>query len=175
MVVGVGPAARQQEADAGLLRGAEDPVVVAGLRVDVLMVDHRRRAAADVLDEAQHGGDVRVMLGQRLRHRPDGDLQPLQQRLVIGQPAQEGLKQVGVRVDHARHDGHVRGVDDRIGALAQLEGRRTRTHGRDPIRFQEEVARRVYVSRIIDRDDGALLDQNVTQVLSSYRITEPAE
>ena len=108
MVIDVGPATRQQEADPGLLRGSKNAIVVASFRVDVLVIDYRCGAAAEVLDETQHRGDVCVMLSQRLSHRPDGDLEPFEQRFVIGQAAQERLKQVGMSIHHAGHDGHVR-------------------------------------------------------------------
>ncbi len=84
MIAHVGPAARQQKAHADLLGGAADAVVVARLGVDVLVVGHRGGAAADVLDQAEFGGNVGFLLGQRLRHRPDRRGQPVEQRLVVG-------------------------------------------------------------------------------------------
>ena len=165
MVVDVSPATRKKEADPSFLRGAKNAVVVARLRVDVLMVDHRRRAAPDILHQTEHSGDVSIFFGERLGHRPDGDLEPFEQRFVIGQAAQERLEQVRVGIHHAGHDGHVRRVDDGIRALTQLDGRLAGSERRDPIIDDEHVAGIVDAARVIDRDYGAVLDQNAAQAV----------
>jgi hypothetical protein len=140
MVAHVRPAARQQEAHADLLRRTADTVVVARLGVDVLVIDHRGGAAADVLHQPKFGRDVRLLLGQRLRHRPDRRGQPVEQRLVVGQPTQESLEKMRVRVDHARHHGHVCGVDAVMRGGAQRCRRLPRTHRGQRVIFDVDVA-----------------------------------
>ena len=165
VVVDVGPTTRKKEADPGLLRGSKDPVVVARLRVDVLVVDHGRGAAPDILHQTEHRGDGGIFFGERLGHGPDGDLEPFEQRFVICQAAQERLEQVRVGIHHAGHDGHVRRVDDGIGSLTQLDGRLAGSDRRDPIIDDEHVAGVVDAPRIIDRDYGAVLDENAAQAI----------
>ena len=47
--------------------------------------------------------------------------QPIEQRFVVGQTADKGLKQVGVGVDHTRHHRHQRGVDNGFGPITKFE------------------------------------------------------
>ena len=106
MVAYICPAPRQQKAQSRFVGRAADAIIVAWLGVDILMVDHGGRATANILDHAHHGRYIRFLFGQRLRHRPDGRFEPIEQRFVIGQPANKGLEEVRVRVHHAGHYGH---------------------------------------------------------------------
>ncbi len=156
------PATRQQEAHARLLRRAANAIVVARLGVDILVVDHCRGAAANVFDQPEFGGDVGFLLGERLGDGPDRCSQPFQQRLIVRQPAQEGLKQVRVRIDHARHDRHVRGVDAFTGGSAQRLRRCTRADGCDLVILDVDIARLVQRAGIINGQHCTVFDQDRT-------------
>ncbi len=110
----VDPAARQHHPYAHLGRGAAHRVLVLVTR-QLVVLDHRRRAAVQVLDEPEQRGQVLVLGRHRGLGRPDHFLEPAQQRPVVGQPAQERLREVGVRVDQAGQHGHVPGVDEPLG------------------------------------------------------------
>ena len=159
-VVHVGPAASQQQPRPGVARRPADAVVVGRVGVDVLVVDDGRGPAAQVFDQADHRRQVGLLLGQRLGHRPDGRRQPVEQRLVVGQAADEGLEEVGVGVDHAGHDGHVAGVEDRAGPGAHLVRRLPGAQRGDALAFDEQVAGVEHALAVVHGDDRAVFDED---------------
>ena len=78
-------------------------------------VDAGRGPRAQHLGIAQQAADPDDMRRQGLFHGKDALLQPVHQGHVVGQAAQEGHGGVGVRVDEARHEEHVRQVDALVG------------------------------------------------------------
>ena len=98
-------------ADAGRGQRLEHGVgVVHGLHRE-----HRRRAGPQQLvdGEARRRGQRRRRV--RRFERPHAPLQPLEQRQVVGQPPEEGLAQVDVRLDEAGEEVAAVGVDLTVG------------------------------------------------------------
>ncbi len=80
------------------------------------------------------------MLGHRQTAGPRRLCQPLEQRPIVGQAAQEALEEVRVRVDQAGEHRLARRVDDFVGLSKQVFWRRAALHRLDAFPAHEHVA-----------------------------------
>jgi len=64
-------------------------VVDPGVDVDVLMIDDRRGTGPQVLDHSDHGRQVRRITVEMHGTGPDAVAQPVEQRLVVGETAED--------------------------------------------------------------------------------------
>src|SRR5207245_5596405 len=71
---------------------------------DGLHVDDRGGAAEQQLGRAEQGGGVDGFFGMSGLERPDAAYQPVLEPQVVGQPAEQGLAEVHVRLDETGHD-----------------------------------------------------------------------
>ena len=102
-----------------------DGTAVGGLVVEV-HVELGRAAAQEALEGAERGPELD---GLGVHHRRLGGPEVLEEALeveVLGQPAQEGHRQVGVQVDQARHHQLAAGVDDGLVARSRPRSRAAR-------------------------------------------------
>ena len=122
-------------------------------------VVHGGDAGIGELDQAEHHAGVEILGGEQLGGRVLGREIA---EAVADEVAAERAPHVVVRVDEARHDDHVGGVDG-LGA-----GRREIGADRlDPAVADVHVGARQHAERRIDRDDRAVLDQDSCRAASS--------
>jgi hypothetical protein len=135
--VGLGRAVEERRPDAGGEQAVDGGVVVFGRRVVVAPVGQRRRAAVELVERADAGGDGQVLRAERRGQAGVHLLEVLQQRPVGGHAAQRGLPGVHVRVDQA-------GDDDAAGGVDQLRvvGGDAGRDGGDAVGLHQDVGAR---------------------------------
>ena len=121
----------QGGAGAGLLHCPGRPVHVK------VVVGDAGDAGLDHLGQSQQHAPIHVFLLQVALQGPHVFVEPLFQRHIFGQPAEDDHRHVGVGVDEARHGDHAIGLDELTGAV-EGDGPR-RLHGGDAVAFDGNV------------------------------------
>ena len=157
--VQIGPAAGQEHAQTDGFGGLGGSIDVGGGAAHLVVLDHGRGPAAQVLHQAQQAGQADLLGRHRRFDGPDHLLQPIEEGLVVGQTAKEGLGQVGMAVDQSGQHGHVGRVDATAGAARQVGRGIARAHTCDAIRLHPDPAAGVGRVPAVHGEDGSAFDQ----------------
>lgn len=126
-------------------------------------VEEARGARLEHLGDGQAGGVEAVAVVKGGLEGPHGVAEPLVQGQVLGQPAQDGLDQVGVRVDEARHD-NLGAAVDLAGPRGEAPCVRALAYGGDGRPVDADVAVSYHLPPRVDGDDCGIVEEGAAPV-----------
>ena len=126
-----------------------------GRILDVRPVEHTGHAGIDGAERAEQIGGVDVVRRHLGAERALHDVPVVFERAIRQHVAQEALPHVPVRIDEARHDDDIRGIDHlRVGRAD------VRPHRRDLLALDQHVGLLEIADRAVEREHETALEQD---------------